>query len=495
MSRSILSLAIIQVALIALILSQTQQSFAADNSQATDGDAATCEAVAANPAAGVDACTRILAEEIRASGRRQATALTYRSIGSKAKSELENAVRDLTEAISLAPDFWPAFEARADLLRENGQCDLATADYDVAIKLQSERAPLVVNRGLCLLATEQGDRALADFDRTIELDKDNAAGLAVLAWTLKAGQHLAKNDFAAAITDYDAAIKLNPKLAGLYVDRGTAWLSKGDESKALSDYDQAIEINKTGEFAVRAWTLKATLHAGKGEPDKAISDIDEALKADPQRAALYVDRANLWNGKGDRQRARADFDKAIEVEPKNAASYLLRGDFNRDTDQYDSAVGDYSKAIELQSDLVQAYGGRALARFYGGDIAKSADDFKRVVDDQPNAYSTLMLYLARARDGRKDAASELGKTAGKLKPAEWPYPIVDLYLGKKSLKETEAAAKTPAQKCEVQFYVGEWHLIRKDRSEATKALQSAVDSCPKDYVEYRGAVEELKRLK
>jgi lipoprotein NlpI len=103
--------------------------------------------------------------------------------------------------------------------------------------------------------------------------------------------------------------------------------------------------------------------------------------------------------------------------------------------------------------------------------------------------------LARARAGRKDAASELTKTAGKLKAGEWPYPVVELYLGRKSVQALEAAASKPEERCEAQFYIGELYLTRNARAPAMKALQAAVDICPKDFIEYRGAVEEPKRLK
>jgi hypothetical protein len=50
------------------------------------------------------------------------------------------------------------------------------------------------------------------------------------------------------------------------------------------------------------------------------------------------------------------------------------------------------------------------------------------------------------------------------------------------------------QRCEVQFYLGEWDLLHERRAEAASELREAVDSCPKNLVEYTGAVAEVKRL-
>ena len=57
-----------------------------------------------------------------------------------------------------------------------------------------------------------------------------------------------------------------------------------------------------------------------------------------------------------------------------------------------------------------------------------------------------------------------------------------------------AAADKPEERCEAQFYLGQWHLLRDDRANSIKALRNAVKSCPKNFVEYTGALAELKRL-
>jgi lipoprotein NlpI len=191
-----------------------------------------------------------------------------------------------------------------------------------------------------------------------------------------------------------------------------------------------------------------------------------------------------------------DYDEALKLDPTSIPALNSRGDFYRNQGDFSRAMADYDRAVEKQPNDMIAYGNRALIRFYQGEFAKAYDDFKRVTDARPNAYPVLLLFPSKSRDGdAREAKNELTKSAAKLKAGEWPYPIVELYLGKKSVQAAEGLAKTPGEKCEAQFYIGEWHLLRKDRSEAAKALQAAADSCPKDFVENRAAVEELKRLK
>jgi hypothetical protein len=50
----------------------------------------------------------------------------------------------------------------------------------------------------------------------------------------------------------------------------------------------------------------------------------------------------------------------------------------------------------------------------------------------------------------------------------------------------------PEERCEEQFYPGEWYLLHRDQTES--ALRTAADTCPKTFNEYKVAVAELKRF-
>jgi len=45
-----------------------------------------------------------------------------------------------------------------------------------------------------------------------------------------------------------------------------------------------------------------------------------------------------------------------------------------------------------------------------------------------------------------------------------------------------------------QFYAGEWQLLRGDRAAAAAALKMAVETCPKSFIEFKGAKAELTRI-
>jgi lipoprotein NlpI len=100
-----------------------------------------------------------------------------------------------------------------------------------------------------------------------------------------------------------------------------------------------------------------------------------------------------------------------------------------------------------------------------------------------------------ARGGETLAVAELEANAGRLKTKEWPYAVIELYLGRRSPELMLDAAGKPDEQCVAQFYSGEWYILQNKSAEARAALRKVVETCPKTVTEYADALAELKRLK
>jgi tetratricopeptide (TPR) repeat protein len=307
------------------------------------------------------------------------------------------------------------------------------------------------------------DHALADLEHAIKLDPNNANGAAALAWSIRAGFRFGADDLDGAIANYDEAIHLDPQGAIFYVDRGTVWGSKREFARAFADYDQAIKLdpNNAKGAAATAWNLKGRAQFMHGDVDGAI----------------------------------AAYDEAVRLNPKFAFAHQNRGDAFKDKGEYARAIENYDRAIDLQLTEPQIYASRGLMHFYSGDFPKAAADFTQAAQGPVDAYSLLLFYisLARASPDAKDAKDALTRGASRLESRDWPYPVVEMFLGQRSPEAVRAAAGNSDQQCEMQYYVGEWQLLQGRREPAHAALQTAVDSCPKNFVEYRAAAAELKR--
>ena len=177
-----------------------------------------------------------------------------------------------------------------------------------------------------------------------------------------------------------------------------------------------------------------------------------------------------------------------------------------DTAKLEQAIAAYREALKemtrervplrwatIQNNLGTALRTLGYARFNQGEFAAAALDLQEAVDGT-DAYPILWLYLSRARAGRQDAKRDLEQGVAGLKPEQWPFPVVKLFLEQGTPEAMVAAADKPEERCEAQYYLGQWLLLRDDRANSIEALRNAVKSCPKNSIEYAGALAELKRL-
>ncbi len=109
-------------------------------------------------------------------------------------------------------------------------------------------------------------------------------------------------------------IKLNPKHAYAYYNRGVAYGDKGDYDRAIADYDTAISLNPkyADAYNSRAWAYIKSGKAAKGLPD-----ANKAIELDPKNAPAYATRGHIFEALDRKDEAIADFRKALELDPSN----------------------------------------------------------------------------------------------------------------------------------------------------------------------------------
>ncbi|HEY2136547.1 MAG TPA: hypothetical protein VGH49_11695 [Xanthobacteraceae bacterium] len=196
-------------------------------------------------------------------------------------------------------------------------------------------------------------------------------------------------------------------------------------------------------------------------PDAAIATYDDAITNAPTDAQAFTGRAT---------------------------AYQVKGDFSR-------AIADYGAAIRLAPDSAIALRNRGRAYFFAADLTAASADFLHAMRLQPDdAFGVLWLYLARARAGDKTASAGLQAGAKAVRQPDWPYPVVELFLGSRTPEAVFDAAQSTENLCEAQFYAGEWYVVQKNPLGAVLALRAATYNCPWGFGEYDAAQAELKSL-
>jgi tetratricopeptide (TPR) repeat protein len=269
----------------------------------------------------------------------------------------------------------------------------------------------------------------------------------------------------------------------------------GRLQEAVAVYREALE-EQTRERVPPQW---ATTQAGLGAALVALGERENGTAHLQEAIAAYREALEEQT----RERLPQQW-AAIKVSLGDALVTL--GERQSDTARLQEAIAAYREALQEQTreraplqwaatrkSLTQAQENLGYAHLTRGDFAAAVLNLRDAVDGT-SAYPMLWLYLADTRGGGKNAKRDLQKSAASLKPAEWPFPVIELFLGSRAPAAMLAAAQAPAEHCEAQFYLGQWQLLRDKRADAIRALRKAVEICPTDFNEYAGAVAELKRL-
>ncbi len=296
-----------------------------------------------------------------------------------------------------------------------------------------------------------------------------------------------------------------PDRFAAYVARGLAYEERGLWDRAIADFTSAIGLGANpaianGDRAV-AYNNRGTVfdkrsEYGGGELDRALADFERAIELDPKIASYYLNRGHASYVAGHTSQAIANYVRALELDPELTDAYFNRGLAYSSEGSHGKAIADYSRLIELSPKDAEAYLNRGISYYALGDFAKASADFLQAVQLSRNPHFLIWLYLAEMRGGQ-NAAPWLEVKAKRIASKLWPYPAIELYLGKTGPDSAFAAATgTPGQQCEANFYIAEWSILQNRPADARPLLQKAAETCDKLFPQYKmSAQAELKRLK
>jgi tetratricopeptide (TPR) repeat protein len=174
------------------------------------------------------------------------------------KGEYQAARLDLNKAIELSPQNAPLFALRGIVYTGLERHERAIQDYNQAIQIDQKNIIFYNLRGEAYIKTQQYQFAVINYSQILQLNPNSSQ-----AYTKRAFVYQALNDGDKAISDFNQAVVLSPQDPEVYNSRGKFYASifsasrspKGRplpflytpiddiKNKAFKDYDMAIKLN------------------------------------------------------------------------------------------------------------------------------------------------------------------------------------------------------------------------------------------------------------
>ena len=290
----------------------------------------------------IAACTSVL-ESGKFGEHGVITARFNRAGAYNKKGAFELAVADYSELIRLYPQNVYAHYNRAYSYYQLGELERAIADYGEVIGLNPKDQRAYYSRGATYSRKGDLDRAIADYTSAIELklDPSLAAG--------GARPYYHGGDLAP--TDPGPSAQFNPLHRAAYLARGVAQVRKGNIDGAISDYEAALVLDPGYP---PAYVYRAGAYRAKHDLARAMGDCDRAVSFGPKDPNAYMCRTFTYLAMGDPQRAVTACDLAIERAPKAAGQYRICAMAQLQAGSIGQAIVDLDRSREL--DPKEPYG-------------------------------------------------------------------------------------------------------------------------------------------
>ena len=169
-----------------------------------------------------------------------------------ARGDRDAAVRYLTEAVRIRPNYADAHFDLGTALHGEGRYEEAVRHFHIALEAGSDSSDTRYNLGLSLHALGLTGSAIDEFRAALDANPNHADALSNLGALL-----LTQGQADAAIDVFRRAVALEPNSAESHFSLGAALEARGEIEEAMAEFRQAIRLDAAWDLPLQrlAWLL------------------------------------------------------------------------------------------------------------------------------------------------------------------------------------------------------------------------------------------------
>jgi tetratricopeptide (TPR) repeat protein len=313
---------------------------------------------------------------------------------------------------------------------------------------------------------------------------------------------MARDDTAAAVASFTAALALRPESMLGYLRRGEAYRRQIDPESALRDLRRATELDPTSP---RAFELFADVNYTLGRFERAAERYQDSARLDDRSARVQYKLALARYRTRQIAPAIAALEAAIALDDTLAEAHYLLGLCYRDLQKPTRSIAALERSLALAPALI---GAREELADLLGRLGRSEDRIEQLqslLGLDPGSSREVALGLAYASAGRPDSAVITLRRAAQRHPQQTRTYValgrvwletaqqhddrVDL---SKALEALGGAAGSD-RSSEALTLFGRAQLVSGDEEAALRTLQQAADQLPVDPMAFYLLAEVAER--
>ncbi len=157
-----------------------------------------------------------------------------------------------------------------------------------------------------------------------------------------------ENRFAEAVSSFQRALELQPKLVKAEDNLGLAYEGLNRTEDAIAAYRQAIAWQQKEDHpSEQPYLNLGILLLDRNQLDEALPLLVRATSLSPQDGKSHAALGRLYRHKGDLALAQSEFEQAVAADPKSASLRFQLGQVYRNEGQQAKARAELARAAEL----------------------------------------------------------------------------------------------------------------------------------------------------
>lgn len=295
----------------------------------------------------------------------RAIALTMRAYAYGQKGDMQQAIKDYTEAIEQAPTLTDAYLGRGHTYNGLEQWEEAINDFSQALELEPNLPAIYASRGNAYNSLEQWEKAIEDFDKAIALETKtpSESQQIVLITSYKGRGHanVGLGNDELARQDFETVLTLDPndpeaddikKILELLKPQSTK--PTPNDSLALCEWfteSQLIRAERT--FGLEKYVTFYRKYGPEGFESNELSIRNELVDAVEEYLPYEQEFIEKWEQLGSTSEAKDFWEKELEAAKQRLAVFekLVEAVKSEDKMQRDAVVEDVTQVnlIERES--------------------------------------------------------------------------------------------------------------------------------------------------